>query len=316
MPPSPPTPPEAFQQLRAEFARASRQHPGLKHFWVQAAGHADQAVLEMLAQYSGQPLAEVTQWPRPDGYVEYSCFLGSREQFEQFKGFAERARSAFVKVLAQLGLTARHGDYEGHVAWVADLYFAANKTPTPLLAVQLMAVGEWRCAAGTKLVPIPEGGRTTNDVEALRKAFGEPVAVHRQQSLLGDVCTASVAMIDKILTDAETPSAWEASAASARPPDLPAQGPAAPTCTSGGPLGGRPASPDWVNQAEMVGPCGHGEFAKLMNISGKHLYTLIQEEQVWKEKGTSPKRFYFHHRDPNMHRKLREDFERARQKKR
>jgi hypothetical protein len=270
----------------------------------------------MLAEGAGQHLAEVTQWPGPDGGVEYSCFLGGWEQLGHFKGFAEQARSAFVKVLAQLGRTARHGDYEGHVAWVADLYFAANKAPTPLLAVQSMAVGEWRCAAGIKCVPIAWDGETIKHLEKLRETFGEPVAVYRQQSLLGDVCTASVAMIGKILEDPETPAAWEAAAASARPPDLPAQGPAAPTCTSGGPLGGRPARPDWVNQAEMVGPCGHGEFAKLMGITGKHLYKLIQEEQVWKEKGTSARRFFFHHRDPNMHRKLREDFERARQKKR
>jgi hypothetical protein len=269
----------------------------------------------MLAEGAGQPLAEVTQWPGPEGRVEYSCFLGSREQLGWFKGLAERARSAFVKVLAQRGYAARHGAYEGHVAWVADLYLAANKDPTPLLAVQLVAVGEWRCAAGIKRVLIA-GGDTTNHLEKLRETFGEPVAVHRQQALLHDVCTASAAMIDTILADPETPSVWETSATSAGPSDLSAQGPAAPTCTSGGPDGDRRACPPWVNEAELVGPCSHAEFAKLMGISGKHLYKLMKDEEVWREAGMVRKRFYFHLRDPKMHQRLREGFERDQQKKR
>jgi hypothetical protein len=153
-------------------------------------------------------------------------------------------------------------------------------------------------------------------VEALRKAFGEPVAVHRQQSLLGDVCTASVAMIDKILADPETPAVWEAAAASARPPDSSAKGPAAPTCTSGGPVGDRRERPPWVNEAELVGPCYHTEFASLMGISGKHLYRLMKDGEVWREAGLTAKKFHFHHRDPAAHRKLREKFERPKQKKR
>jgi hypothetical protein len=316
MPPFGQTPPRTFQQLRAEFAGASHQHPGVKHFWVQAAGHADQAVLETLAQWPGQPLEEVTQWPSPDGRVEYSCFLGSRKQLGHFKGLAERARSTFVKVIAQLGRKAPHGAFEGHVAWVADLYLAAHKDPTPLLAVQSMAMGEWRCAAGIKRVPIAWDGETIKHLEKLRESFGKPMAVHRYQSLLCDVCTASTAMIDKILEDPEVPSAWKASAASAGPTDLPAQGPAAPTGTSGGPVGSKPARPGWVNQAEMVGPCGHTEFATLMGISFKHLYRLIAADEVWKEKGPTDKKFYFHHRDPAAHRKLREEFERSKQKKR
>ena len=52
-----------------------------------------------------------------------------------------------------------------------------------------------------------------------------------------------------------------------------------------------------------------------MDISGKHLYRLVDKGDVWKEEGPSKKKFYFHHRDSANHRRLREEFERRRVKK-
>jgi hypothetical protein len=60
----------------------------------------------------------------------------------------------------------------------------------------------------------------------------------------------------------------------------------------------------------MIGPCGHTEFASLMGISAKHLYRVIIEGTVWKDPGPTRKKFYFFHRDPPTHRRLREAFER------
>jgi hypothetical protein len=52
-----------------------------------------------------------------------------------------------------------------------------------------------------------------------------------------------------------------------------------------------------------------------MKVNPRTLYRLIDAEKVWKEPGPSAKRFYFYHRDPQVHRKLREAFQRDSGKK-
>jgi hypothetical protein len=249
--------------------------------------------------------------------------VGAQDQFTLFKTLAERARVAFVQLLEQLGYEIRHDGYEAHVAWVADLCHMANVSPSPLLGVQYLLLAECPGATRIKLVAIPSGEHAAGRVQDLRKRFGQNLTIHRQQYLLHDVFTSSVAMIDGILEEGTTAPVHEVLATLARLPAATHAEPKAGTSDpvtaahpSGSQAGNRPRRPDWVNQAELVGPCGHTEFANLMNISERHLSRLMQAGTIWREPGPSPNRFYFHHSDHAKHQKLREAFERSRTKRR
>jgi hypothetical protein len=329
MPSSAQTVSDAFRRLRADFEEGSRQHPGLNHFWVLAVGFVSDKMLECVARKFGKPIIEVTKWPDPTtGRVEYSCLLGNADQCHRFRELARDARAAFVKFLESAGQVVEPTAYEPHIAWVGDLYSMATVTQVPLLRIRQLLLGEWAATRGpVTLAPMADDEQNKARLERMRDKFGEPVAVHRFQSLEHDVFTASVGMLDVILHDAkETASFQHALTAALELPDrvestgavLPVEG------RSGGesdslhaPHGRLVAAPrpPWVNQAELIGPCGHGDFAKLMGISDKQLYRVIDKGMVWKERGPTSKKFYFHHPDPAVHRKLREDFERGRSKR-
>jgi hypothetical protein len=317
---------EALRELKGRLEQESRRHPGLHHYWVQGVQFVSARVLERVADSYGRPLVEVTKWAREAARVDYSCLAGSGEQLERFKGLAQEARSLFGGLCRQLGGSPRHTVYEDHVAWLADLYFEAGADPAPLLSVNRFLVAEWpTAAASVKLLTFPEDDQAQARIRELRKSAGDPLAIHRAQALTQDVFTASAAMIATIL--AEAASSPQVKAALSRPsPGGGGAGPPVSTTStsldkaeeSGAgpgtpqPRTRRPARPAWVSQAELIGPCGHEAFAELIGISGKHLYRLVKQGKVWKECGPSPKRFYFYHHDPTVHRKLREQFERAR----
>jgi hypothetical protein len=319
---------DAFRRLRADFEEGSRQHPGLNHFWVRAVNFVSDKVLDWVANTFGKAIVEVTKWPDPDGTVEYSCFLGDADQCRRFRELAQSARTAFAKFLESAGQEVGHTAYDPHVAWVGDLYSMAAESQSPVLRVRQQLLGEWAGAGGRgSLVPMPDDEQNERHLEWMRKRLGEPVAVHRFQRLEHDVFTASVAMLDLIIHDAgETTSFQHALDAVLESPGQVASTRAGTPVTSpsgGGsdplqaPQGSMVAArrPPWVNQAELIGPCGHKAFASLLNISDKQLYRVLKQGIVWKEAGPTPKRFYFHHKDPAIHRKLREAFERGRSKR-
>lgn len=316
---------EAFREIQAQFERESHQHPGLRHFWLGAAQFVDRTVLEGVAQKYNQPLVEVTQWPRENEHIDLSCFVGSASHVESFKRLAIQARSLFVQILEQLGQEPRHTVYDAPIAWLADLYYLANRDPKPQLRVEQFAVGEWPTGKGTnRLLPLPFGEAFEAGFQALKRKLGKPGAVHCVQGLTQDVFTASMAMIANIFEEGsaeprvgtaldvrarEPPASTSLGADAAHSDSRPAaSGTSASTARS-------PTCPGWVNRAELIGPCGHEAFAKLMGISGKQLYRKISKEEVWKERGPSAKRFYFYHREHRIHRQLQNDFERIRSHK-
>jgi hypothetical protein len=318
---------DAFQQLRFHFEQGSHHDFDLRHFSLQAVHYVDGLVLEQVAQMYGQSLIETTRWPYTDGRVDYSCFLGKQAQFERFKRLAEQAQKLLVRSLQQAGFPPRDTVLEPHIAWIDHLYFAADCAPGPLLSVEHFRVAEWPTANDSVKVFRIAHAEADAFIESLKVEHGDPLAVHKCQALTQDVFSASTAMIDAIIADAaNTPEVQQALSTPAppSPPGKPAgRGSAAPVAEAAQALGGGAAPkflpgqsrPDWVNQAELIGPCGHEAFAKLMDISGKQLYRLVHKGDVWKERGPSKKRFYFHHRDLDNHRRLREEFESRRVKK-
>jgi hypothetical protein len=200
----------------------------------------------------------------------------------------------------------------------------------PQLSIEYFALGEWATAKGsTKFLKWALGEQSEAHLQSLRTKLGEPIAVHRVQALVQDVFTASVAMITEILKDGSTDSCVGTALDTSVPESMlltsPGEGPlpSSVTATASGSGATKPRSPalsrtrpSWVNQAELIGPIGHMAFAKLMEISDKHLYRMVQDELVWKERGPSAKKLYFYHSDPSIHRRLREAFEREKSKKR
>ena len=317
---------EAFREIQAQFERESHHHPGLRHFWLGAAQFVDRTVLEGVAQIYNQPLVEVTRWGRKNEHIDLSCFVGSAGHVESFKRLAFQARSLFVQILEQLGQEPRHAVYDAPIAWLADLYYLANRDPKPQLRVEQFALGEWPTGEGTnRLLPLPFGEQFEARFRALKRKLGEPIAVHRIQRLTPDVFTASIAMIANIFEEGsaeprvgtaldvrarESPASTSLGADPAHSDSQPAaSGTSASTARS-------PTPPGWVNQAELIGPCGHEAFAKLMGISGKQLYRKIRNGDVWKERGPSARKFYFYHREHKNHRRLQNDFQRIRSHKR
>jgi hypothetical protein len=242
----------------------------------------------------------------------------------QFKKLAQIARATFVALFKRAGHAPLHTDYAPHVAWMADLYDMADVDSAPLLCVQRLLLGEWIQVDGQRtLVSIVDDEQRPNALPKMRKKFGEPIAVHRYLRLEHDVFTASSAMIDVIFRHAESEPVFQEALASvitvAGSPESHAGGGIAIQAKSGPSalitpaIAPAPSRPNWVHEGEMVGPCSHAAFAKLMGISAKHLYDVIKQEIVWKEKAPTPRRFYFHHRDPKQHQQLRTAFERDRQ---
>jgi hypothetical protein len=149
----------------------------------------------------------VTKWASSEDRFDYSCFLGSVEQFEHFKVLAQQARFAFAQLINELQGKPRHASYDAYVAWVADLYFCANTGPAPLLAVEHVRVGEWLTATGKtrlELLSADDSGKLS--LRALKTAGGDPVAIHLHQALTQDVFTASAAMLASLFAEAEAES--------------------------------------------------------------------------------------------------------------
>jgi hypothetical protein len=193
---------EGFREIQAQFERESHHHPGLRHFWLQAVDYVHTRVLKGVAQTYDQPLAEVTEWRRENQSIDVSCFVGDWDKLEYFKRLACQARSLFVQLLEQLGKQPRHGRYDAPIAWLADLYYLANREPKPELRVKEFALGEWPTGEGTnRLLPLPFGEKFEARLQALKRNLGEPTAVHRVQGLVQDVFTASKALIIDILED-------------------------------------------------------------------------------------------------------------------
>jgi hypothetical protein len=176
---------ETFQELKGRFEQDSREHPAMHHYWVQGVQFVNTPVLEWVARGHGWTLVEVTKWPREGGRVDYSCLAGSGELLERFKGLAREARSLFKELGRQLDGSLRHTVYEGHVAWLADLYFEAGDNPAPLLSANRFLVAEWPTAAGSvKLLTFPDDDQAQALIQQLRTTSGEPLAIHRGQALL------------------------------------------------------------------------------------------------------------------------------------
>jgi hypothetical protein len=322
---------EAFEQLRAQFEQGSHQHPGLWHFWMQVAESVRDEVLQETATQHGQPLVEVTKWPNTEGKVDYSCFFGASEQLEHFKRLAEQARGLLTEPLSRRGITPPHTTYQPHIAWLVDLYDQATTGATPGLSARLSLVGEWWLpAGGTRVILVVDDEEGHKHLGRLQKKWGPPLAGHRHWELTHDVFTASAAMIQHILAEAaanpdvrdalgrpvQSTTATAGPIPCAAPPGSPPPGSGNSNLTKAGPGGVRQRRPAWVNQADLIGPCSHTAFAKLLDLSGTHLYRLIKQGEVWKERGPSAKKFYFHHRDPTTQRRLREVFERSRTQRR
>ncbi len=330
MPPKAQTVAEAFRHLRAEFEDGSHQFPGLDHFWVLAAAFASDKVLEAIARKFGKALAEVTKWPDTEGLVEYSCFLGGTDTFTRFRELARDARTAFTQFMRGANRLRWQTAYDAHphVAWMADVYAMAADSDAPLLRVEHLLVGEYAAVAGPQsLVYMPDDKQNKARLKRMEKRLGQPRAVHRLQRMEQDIFSASVGMLDTILHDASETTPFQAALASVL--DTPGTaGLAVVDDAPKGPVGGRrdaqrtpqggpiePLLPAWVNMAETIGPISHTAFAKLLNISAKHLYREIANGHVWKGCGPTKKRFYFHLQDPKAHRRLREDVELGRRKR-
>ncbi len=322
---------EAFEETRAQFDRESHKHPGLRHFWLQAVHFVHTPVLESVAQIYDQPLAEVTQWPRENDRIDFSCFVGSKEQVECFSRIAEQSRHLFVQLYEHLVKSPRHTPYPPYIPWLADLYYLAKKDPKPQLGVKDFALGEWSSTAkgATTVLQWALDEQSEAQLQSLRTKLGKPIAVHRVQVLVQNVFTASATMIADILKEAiDDPqvgagldtSVHGITILTSAGENLPSSTVTSTAADSGASRTRSaaipPTRPSWVNQAELIGPISHVAFAQLLMISATHLYRLIQKGPVWKERGPSANKFYFYHRDPSIHRRLREAFERDRSKNR
>jgi hypothetical protein len=252
--------------------------------------------------------------------------LGDEDQLAQFKELARRARSTFSTFLAAEGIEPFHVAYAPHVAWVADVYHMGADNDVPLLRVHGLLLWEQSAVRGpVALYQLPDDEQNRARLQKMRDRFGEPTAVHCHQRLEQDVFTASAIMIDVVVRSAdENPTLQKGLKAvvnTSHPLELGSAGGLSPRgagfSPAGAVSGGQSATtsvprPSWVHSSELIGPCSTEDFANLMGISTKHLYTQIRGEKVWREQGPTKKRFYFYLRDQKKHQKLRTDFERNR----
>lgn len=189
----------ALATLKGQFERESANTARLAHCSVVVNRPVSEDLVRQVAEEVECRVVRIIQWPREDGSVRYSCFLGSSDRLTAFDRLAEAAERCYVEITQQLLPGSPGPTHSPADAWIARAYDGDHcRSGRGLLSFD-------RCWAHARetlnrkacLTWFEDYSETDYDMKTDTNVNGEPLAEFYVVKLRHDVFTVSAAVLDR-----------------------------------------------------------------------------------------------------------------------